>query len=107
MRVIALHRLYQRTCKGCGYHWTVTRAQAQLVVRRSSIGRGAFGGGPGGVSGIPQDSSYIDNAIEASEATEKAQLELIEQFRTCAKCGSDVSSERPITKRHPADRPVV
>jgi hypothetical protein len=30
--LVALHRLYQRTCKDCGYHWTVTRAQKQKTV---------------------------------------------------------------------------
>ena len=33
MALVALHRLYQRTCKDCGYHWTVTRAQKQKTVR--------------------------------------------------------------------------
>jgi hypothetical protein len=88
MKIIALHRLYQRTCKDCGYRWTVTRAQAQLTVRAPHFGRGAF-------------------AVQADEAAEEAQVELVEQFRICAKCGVDFFSERPVTKRHPADPPEV
>ena len=34
MALVALHRLYQRTCRDCGYHWTVTRAQKQKRMRQ-------------------------------------------------------------------------
>jgi predicted nucleic-acid-binding Zn-ribbon protein len=88
VKIIALHKLYQRTCKDCGYHWTVTRAQATLAVREPRFGRGAF------VSSV--DSADVD-----------AQVEQVEQFRICAKCGVDFFSERPVTKRHPADAPEV
>jgi predicted nucleic-acid-binding Zn-ribbon protein len=84
VRVIALHRLYQRTCKHCGYHWTVTRAQAQLTVRQ------------------PMDRRM---RVRAREAAVGAQLELVEAFRRCAKCGGNRFSERPVTKRRPADPP--
>src|SRR6202034_3823539 len=67
MRVIALHRLYQRTCKKCGYHWTVTRAQAQLTVRQ------------------PYPRMRVRPATR--EALVEAQVEQVEQFRECAKCG--------------------
>ena len=103
MKVIALHRLYQRTCKDCGYHWTVTRAQAQLMVQRPRIPRGAVRGTGG--RGVGQ--SYIGDVIQAGEAAEQAQVELVEQFRQCAKCGADRFSQRPVTKRHPADPPEV
>jgi predicted nucleic-acid-binding Zn-ribbon protein len=89
MRIIALHRLYQRTCKDCGYHWTVTRAQARIKVRAPSLGlRGPLTAG---------------SSMQAIEAAEEGQIELREQFRRCPKCGVDLFSERPVTKRHPAD----
>lgn len=95
MKLIALHRLYQRTCTGCGYHWTVTRAQSQLKVKppHPIVQRGLRG--------------PIGMVIEADEAAKQAQVELVEQFKRCAKCGADDFIERPVTKRHPADRPEV
>jgi predicted nucleic-acid-binding Zn-ribbon protein len=90
---IALHRLYQRTCKDCGYHWTVTRAQARIKVTAPSLGlRGPL------TAGVSRQDI---------EAAEDAQIELREQFRRCPKCGVDFFSERPVTKRHPADSPEV
>ena len=37
MALVALHRLYQRTCRDCSYHWTVTRAQKQKSMRQSVL----------------------------------------------------------------------
>jgi hypothetical protein len=54
-----------------------------------------------------EQGMYIDTAMQTNEADEEAQVELAEQFRRCAKCGTDSFSERPITKRHPADPPEV
>jgi hypothetical protein len=87
VRVVALHRLYQRTCKNCGYHWTVTREQAQLTVRQP----------------LPR----VRGGRATREALVEAQGELVEAFRKCAKSGSDRFSERPVTKRRPADPPEV
>jgi hypothetical protein len=49
MALVALHRLCQRTCLDCGYHWTVTRRQEQMRVRQPVLrqrgvenSRGAF-----------------------------------------------------------------
>jgi hypothetical protein len=53
----------------------------------------------------PAQSYYIESGIEANQAADEAQLELIEQFRKCDKCGCDRFSERPVTKKHPADPP--
>jgi hypothetical protein len=56
-----------------------------------------------GVGG-PQDE-FIESGIQAREAAMEAQLELVQQFRTCSKCAGDRFSERPVTKKHPADAP--
>ena len=84
--IVALHRLYQRTCKSCGYHWTVTRAQKQMMVRQPPL------------------------RVRARSARRlylvEAQMRIVKQFRDCAKCGGVRLSERPVTKRHPADPPV-
>ena len=85
------HRLYQRTYRDCGYNWTVTRAQAQLRPNKLRLYPSAAGVA----------------AIQAAEAAMDSRLELIEQFHKCAKCGSELFSERPVTKRHPADPPMI
>jgi predicted nucleic-acid-binding Zn-ribbon protein len=90
MALIALHRLYQRTCKTCGYRWTVTRAQKQSAVRAPWLQPG------------PQ---RLSSSMASEEAFVEAQEEQIQPLRECAKCGSVEISERPITKRHPADPP--
>lgn len=89
MLIVALHRAYERTCRSCGYTWTVTRRQAQLHVTRSrSASR------PGG----PQ-TYYLENAIEGAEADEAGQVALAEQFRRCARCGLDEFDQRPARRR--------
>ena len=86
MALVALHRLYQRTCRDCSYHWTVTRAQKQKSMRQSVLRqRGS------------------ENPREALVATWEP---VMDPLRECAKCGGVRSSERPVTKRHPADPPV-
>jgi hypothetical protein len=93
VRLIALHRLYQRTCKECGYRWTLTRAQVQLRNSAGTFSR---------LNKLPTYASSSD-ATGALRAQEEARARLIDRYRTCARCGTDVFSERPITKRHPAD----
>ena len=77
MAIVALHRLYQRTCRDCGYRWTVTRGQAN---QRPSAGISTTRG---------------ENAREALVETRER---LIDPLRECAKCGGIRFSERPITK---------
>jgi hypothetical protein len=43
--------------------------------------------------------------MASEEAFVEAQEEQIEPLGECAKCGGVEFSERPITKRHPADPP--
>jgi hypothetical protein len=43
--------------------------------------------------------------MTSEQASVDAQGEQIEPLRECAKCGSVRFSERPVTKRHPADPP--
>jgi hypothetical protein len=49
----------------------------------------------------------IEAGIQARSAAYEAQLDLVEQFAKCAKCGGDRFTERPVTKRNPADPPHV
>ena len=81
--LVALHRLYQRNCKDCGYHWTVTRAQKQKTVR------------------LLNPRSHL---LQTGETFVQGQK--VEPFRESAKCGGIRFSERPVTKRRPADPPV-
>jgi len=81
--LVALHRLYQRTCKDCGYHWTVTRAQKQKTVR------------------LLNPRSHV---LQTGETFVQGQE--VEPFRECAKCGGIRFSEQPVTKRRLADPPV-
>jgi hypothetical protein len=43
--------------------------------------------------------------MAGEEAFVEAQEEQMEPLRECAKCGGVAFSERPVTKRHPADPP--
>jgi hypothetical protein len=86
MALVALHRLYQRTCRDCGYRWTVTRAQKQISVRQPVFRQRG-----------------VENAREALVETRER---LIDPLRECARCGGIRFSERPVTKRRPAD-PLV
>jgi hypothetical protein len=86
MALVALHRLYQRSCRDCGYHWTVTRAQKQKRIRQPVLRQRG-----------------VENAREAFvEIREPVMDSLME----CAKCGGVRFFERPVTKRRPADPPV-
>jgi hypothetical protein len=88
--------------KNCGYHWTVTRAEARLNIHHPpeiAHGNPFRGGG----SLVPQ-GDYMDSGFQDAD---QAEIEAIEQLRTCAKCSSERFSQRPITKWHPADPPEV
>ncbi|MDA8297800.1 MAG: hypothetical protein M0004_14670 [Actinomycetota bacterium] len=89
MLIIALHRSYERTCRSCGYTWTVTRRQAQLHVTRSRAAARVRG----------SQNYYVENAIEAAAADETAQVERAEQFRRCARCGLDDFEQRRLRRR--------
>lgn len=89
MPIVALHRSYERTCRSCGYTWTVARRQAQLHVTRSPSASRPCG---------PQ-TDYLENAIERAEADEAAQVALAQPFRRCARCGLDDFDQRPARRR--------
>jgi hypothetical protein len=84
--LIALHRLYQRTCRDCGYHWTVTRKEKQRRLRQPALRRRG-----------------VENPREALVETRER---LTDPLRECAECESVRFSERPVTKRRPVDPPV-
>ena len=67
MALVALHRLYQRTCRDCGYHWTVTRAQKQKRMRQPVLRQRG-----------------VENPREALVATREP---VMDSLRECAKCG--------------------
>lgn len=83
MALVALHRLYQRTCRDCGYHWIVTRAQKQKRGRQPTLRQRG-----------------VENPQEALAVIREG---MIDPLKECASCGSVRYSERPITKRAPAD----
>jgi hypothetical protein len=87
--LIALHRLYQRTCEDCGYRWTVTRAQKQRTVRAP----------------VRVSTRRLSSSMATHEASVGAQEELIQPLKECAKFRGLRYSERPVTKRHPAELP--
>jgi hypothetical protein len=77
-------REWERTCSECGYTWRVPRSIARrgirgmsaMTVRGATAGRGALG-------------------VDALSADIEARADLMEGFRTCAKCGADDFTQRP------------
>jgi hypothetical protein len=86
MALVALHRIYQRTCRDCGYRWTVTRAQKQERVRQPVLRQRG-----------------VENPREAMVESREAVMDPLSE---CARCGGVRFSERPVTKRRPADPPA-
>jgi hypothetical protein len=86
MALVALHRLYQRTCRDCGYHWTVTRPQKQNQMHQPVFRQ----------RGVENPREHV---VETPE-------QVIDPLRECAKCGGVRFSERAVTKRRPADPPT-
>ena len=79
-------REWERTCAECGYTWRVPR----------SIARGGMSGmtGRGSLRGAwsnPRILSDFNSGIEA-------RAEQKEGFRTCAKCGADDFTQRPVPR---------
>jgi hypothetical protein len=95
--IFALHRLYERKCRDCGYVWTVPRANAAVQLHPPpgmTIARSAW-------------TSYSGDGVGSVEADYNSRDELLEAIRRCPKCGVDNSSIRAITRRHPASPPRV
>ena len=106
MLVIALHRRYQRTCKSCGAHWILKRSQAQFAAKPPGrrLQPGAIQGPYiGGFDVGALNSANIDSSFSAADSFVEGRAEIADQFKACPKCGSDLYTQRPVTKRHPAD----
>src|ERR1700733_15313928 len=82
-------REWERTCSECGYTWRVPRSIARRGIRGMSAitVRGATAGP---VSGAPD--------VGALSADIEARADLMEGFRTCAKCGADDFTQRPFRR---------
>jgi hypothetical protein len=79
-------RQWERTCAECGYTWRVPR----------SIARGAIRGSMGGNARAAKMSPRYGGDYRAGV---EARADLMEGFRTCAKCGADDFTQRPVTRR--------
>lgn len=93
VRILALHRHYERTCDDCGYHWAITRREAQYRVNTTSVRLSATRG----VSfrtGIDQSTAWTTN-VDSQSGVSAA-------LHRCARCGGEHCSDRPITRRRPA-----
>jgi predicted nucleic-acid-binding Zn-ribbon protein len=79
-------REWERTCSECGYTWRVPRSIARRGIRGMSAitVRGATAGRMTGTSDVGALSADIE-----------ARADLMEGFRTCAKCGADDFTQRP------------
>jgi len=100
VRILALHRTYERSCTACGETWLLSRRQAQF---RPSPWAGGFN--PGRAGGLGTESPLADSSMTAGSAAMEAELDVADSLRRCPACGSYRFSERPVTRRHPADPP--
>lgn len=84
-------REWERACAECGYTWRVPRSIARRGIRGMSAVsmRVAFAGhGPGRIS-------INVGALRAGIA---ARADVMEGFRTCAKCGADHFTQHPVRR---------
>lgn len=96
MRILALHRRYERTCDECGYHWPITRREAQFRVNTTSVRLSATRG-LSFRAGSGQSAAWLGN-VESQSGVSAA-------LHRCARCGGEHCSDRPITRRRPATPP--
>jgi predicted nucleic-acid-binding Zn-ribbon protein len=83
-------REWERTCAECGYTWQVPRSIARRGIR--------------GMSAVTVFGSVTSARRSPSGGTRyrgdiAARADLMEGFRTCAKCGADHFTQRPVTRR--------
>jgi hypothetical protein len=83
-------RGYERTCQSCGYVWRLSRNQAKFRPRRPTAIR-------------PRLGTVPMSAVHASESSFAEQLQLSDQFRHCAACGSRNFSQRPLPDYRPPE----
>ena len=79
-------REWERTCAECGYTWRVPRSIAR---------HGISGMGMGGTARAAKMSPRYGGEYRAGV---ESRAELMEGFRTCAKCGADHFTQRPVTR---------
>jgi rubredoxin len=113
--LFGLHRRYERKCRDCGYVWTVTRANAmgdKPYNERldqpggADIPRGTAGAGVAVLLGDPRPWSraWREGHVPLDHDT---GFEEVKASQRCPRCGSDSTSIRAITRRHPASPPTV
>ncbi len=84
-----LAREWERTCTECGYTWRVPRAIARRGIR--------------GMSGITMEGNAQAARMSPRggsdyQAAIGARADQMEGFRTCAKCGADHFTQRPVAR---------
>ena len=82
-------REWERTCAECGYTWRVPRSIARRGIR--------------GMSAMTMDGNARAARMSPRgggdyRAGIAARADLMEGFRTCAKCGADHFTQRPVTR---------
>jgi hypothetical protein len=87
-------REWERTCAECGYTWRVPRSIARRGIR--------------GISGMGMSGLDVGHMAQAARSNPRgsdfsagvqARAEQMEGFRTCAKCGADDFTQRPVPRR--------
>ena len=82
-------REWERSCVECGYIWRVPRS----IARRGIRGMSAMS-----VRGATAGPMHDTRNVGVLSANIEARAELMEGFRTCAKCGADRFTQRPVTR---------
>jgi predicted heme/steroid binding protein len=83
-------REWERTCTECGYTWRLPRSIARRGIRGMS--GVTMRGNVDAVRYSPRGGSDYQGGIGA-------RADLMEGFRTCAKCGADHFTQRPVARR--------
>jgi hypothetical protein len=83
-------REWERTCAECGYTWRVPRSIARRGIRGISAmtALGMISAGRRNPRGFSDFTAGIE-----------ARAEQMEGFRTCAKCGADDFTQRPVSRQ--------
>jgi hypothetical protein len=87
---IRRRRSFHRTCRSCTFTWTISR---RLAKKRAPKGwRRAYRPADIAASGTRMLSNahmtYLNAELRGRTAAANAELELIEQLRSCPRCGS-------------------
>ncbi len=82
-------REWERTGSECGYTWRVPRS----IARRGIRGMAAVS-----VEGATRGTWASNSSLSGMRSGIASRAELMEQYRTCAKCGVDDFTQRPVRR---------